>query len=65
MCSAECPSLGRNEKSIVLTRVDVLIFTGGSKYTNEIFLPKIQDRFDTSVIKIERIGDELNFRRRS
>ena len=40
---------------IILIHVDDLIFTGDSKYTNEIrriheiFPPKIQDRFDTSV----------------
>ena len=31
------------------------------KNINEIFLPKIQDRFDTSVSKIEKDGDEFNF----
>ena len=41
-----------------------LIFTGCSKYINEIVLPKIKDRFDTSVSKIEKIGDEFNFLRR-
>ena len=40
-----------------------LIFTGDSKYINEIFLPKIQGKFDTSVSKIERIGDEFSFLR--
>ena len=59
--SAECPCLGRNEKSIILIHVDYSIFTGDSKYINEICLPKIQGKFDTSVSKIERIGDELNF----
>ena len=37
--SAECPRLGRNEKSIILIHADDLIFTGCSKYTNEIFVP--------------------------
>ena len=41
-----------------------VIFAGDSKYTNEIFLPKIQGKFDTSVGKIERIGDEFSFLRR-
>ena len=59
--SAECPCLGRNEKSIILIHVDDLILTGDSKYINEIFLPKIQGKFDTSVSKIEKIGDEFNF----
>ena len=54
--SAECPCLGRNEKSII-TDVDDLIFTGSSKYINEIFLPKIQGKFDTSASKVERLGD--------
>ena len=44
--------------------MDDLILTGDSKYINEIFLPKIQGNFDTSVSKIERIGDEFNFLRR-
>ena len=39
--------------------MDDLIFTGDSKYINEIFLPKIQGKFDTSASQIERIGDEL------
>ena len=42
-----------------LIHVDDLIFTGDSKYINEIFLPKIQGKFDTSASQIERIGDEL------
>ena len=53
--SAECPCLGRNEKNIILIHVDDLTF---------IFLPKIQGKIDTSVSKIERIGDEFNFPRR-
>ena len=54
--SAECPCLGRNEKSIILTHVHDLIFTGCSIYSsNEIFLPKIKDRFDASVSKIEKM----------
>ena len=40
--SAECPRLGRNEKGIVLIHVDDLIFTGCSKYINEILLPKLE-----------------------
>ena len=52
------------KKSIILTHVDDLIFTGCSKYINEIFLPKIQGWFDTRVGKIEKIGDELNLLRR-
>ena len=44
--------------------MDDLIFTGCSKYINEIFLPKIQDRFDTSVSKIEKFGGKFNFLRR-
>ena len=39
--------------------------TGCSKHINEIFLPKIQDRFDTSASKIERFGDGFNFLRRN
>ena len=62
--SAECPRLGRNEKGIVLIHVDDLIFTVRSKYTSEIFLPKTEDRFDTSVSKIEKVGDEFKFLRR-
>ena len=53
--SAECPCLGRNEKSIFLIHVDDLIFTGCSKYR------KVQDRFDASVSKIEKIRDEFEF----
>ena len=49
--SAECPCLGRNEKGIGLIHVDGLIFTGDSEYINEIFPPKIQGKFDTSVSK--------------
>ena len=45
--SAECPRLGRHEKSIILTHVDDLIFTDGSQYINEIVLPKVQDTSDT------------------
>ena len=41
-----------------------LIFTGCANYINEIFLPKFRHRFDTSVGKIEKIGDDLNFLRR-
>ena len=41
-----------------------MIFTGDSKYINEIFLPKTQGKFDASVSKIERIGDEFSFLRR-
>ena len=41
-----------------------LLFTDGSKYSNGIFLPKNQDRFDTSVSKIEKIGGEFNCLRR-
>ena len=48
----------------MLIHVDYLMFTGDSKYINEIFLPKIQGKFDTSVGKIERIGDVFNFLRR-
>ena len=44
--------------------VDNLIFTGCSKYINEIFLPKIPDRFDASLSKVKRIDDEFNFLRR-
>ena len=44
--------------------MDDLVFTGSSKYTNEIFLPKIHGKFDTSESKIERIGDEFHFLRR-
>ena len=44
--------------------MDDLIFIGCSKCTNEILLPKIQDRFATSVSKIEKVGDEFNFLRR-
>ena len=62
--SAECPRRGKSEKSIILIHVDDLILTGRSKYINEIFLPKIQDRFDTSVSKTEKIGDGFNFLRR-
>ena len=39
-------------------------WTGNSKYINEIFPPKIQGKFGTSVGKIERIGDDFNFLRR-
>ena len=39
MFSAECPRLGRNEKSILWIRVDDWVFTGCPKYTNEICLP--------------------------
>ena len=46
-----------------MVHVDDLTFTGDSRYTNEIFPPKIQDRSDTSVSKIEEIGDEFNFLR--
>ena len=42
-----------------------MIFTGCSKYISEIFFPKIQDRFETSVSKIERVGDEFNVLRRN
>ena len=59
--SAECPCLGRKEKSIILIHVVDLIFRGCSKYIKEIFLPKTQDRFVTSVNKIARMGDEFNF----
>ena len=62
--SAECPRLGRYDKTIILIHVDDLICAGDSKYINEIFLPKIQFKFDTSVSKIEGIGDELNVERR-
>ena len=62
--SAECPRLGRNEKSTIWIHVDDLIFAADSKYTNEIFLPKIPGNFDTSVSKAERMGDEFNFLRR-
>ena len=41
-----------------------MIFTCCSKYINGIFLPKIQDRFATSVSKIEKRGDEFNFLKR-
>ena len=41
-----------------------MLLTGDSKYTNEIFLLEIQERFDTSVSKIEKMGDEFNFLRR-
>ena len=58
--SAERPRLGRNEEGTSLTHAGDLIFTGDSKY-NKIFLPKIQDRFDTSVSKIGKIGDEFSF----
>ena len=44
--------------------LDDLIFIGCSKCINEIFLPKIQDRFDTGVSKTEKTGDEFNFVRR-
>ena len=44
---------------------DDLIFTGSSKYVNEILLPTVSGRFDTSVNKIEKIGDEMTFLRRS
>ena len=44
--------------------MDDLIFTGCPKYINEIFLPKIRDRFGTSVSKIEKAGDKFNFLRR-
>ena len=47
-----------------LFHVDDLVFTGDSKYTNEIFLPKLQGKFDASVSKIEMIGDEFSFLRR-
>ena len=57
--SAECPCLERIETGIILIHVDDLIFTGCSKYINEIFLPKNQDGFDTSVSKIEKIGDDI------
>ena len=41
--SAECPRLGKFKyKRIILIHVDDLIFTGDSKYINEICLPKIQ-----------------------
>ena len=52
--SAECPRLGRNEKSTIWIHVDDLIFAADSKYTNETFLPtnSIQGKFDTSVSKI-------------
>ena len=59
--SAECPCLGRNERSIILIHVGDLIFTGGSKYINENFLPKVQDKFDTRVSNNEKMGDEFNF----
>ena len=62
--SAECPRLGRHEKSIISIHVDDLIFTGEAKYINEIFLPKTQGKFDASVSKIEKVGDEFNFLRR-
>ena len=62
--SGECPCLGRNETGILLIHVDDLILTGDSQYINEIFLLKIQGNFDTSVSKIERLGDEFNFLRR-
>ena len=45
-------------KSTILIHVGDLIFTGDSKYINEIFLPKIQGKFDTSVSKIDTIKDE-------
>ena len=57
--SAECPCLGRNEKSIILIHVGDLTFTGDPKYINEIFLPTIQGKFDTSVSKMEGIGDDF------
>ena len=44
--------------------MDDLILTGDSKYINEIFLPKIQSKFDTSVSKIERVGDDFTSLRR-
>ena len=44
-----------------MIHVDDLIFTGCPKYINEIFLPKIQDRFGTSLSKIEKVGDKFNF----
>ena len=53
--------LGRNEKSISLIHVVDLIFTACSKYINAILLPKVKGTFDTSVSKIEKIGDEFNF----
>ena len=53
--------LGVHAESFILIHVDDLILTGDSKYINEIFLPKIQGKFDTSVSKIEKIGGEFNF----
>ena len=41
--------------------VEDLIFTGHSKYIKEIFLPKVQGKFDTSVGKVEKIGEEFSF----
>ena len=64
MFSAECPRQKRNEKSVLLIHVGDLIFTGDSRYISEIFLPKTQGKFDTSVSKIEKMGDEFNFLRR-
>ena len=52
-------------RRVWLTREGDLIFTGCSKYISEIFFPKIQDRFETSVSKIERVGDEFNVLRRN
>ena len=60
--STPCPCLGKNEKSIILIHADDLVFTGCSKYISEIFLPKTQDRLDTSVSKIEKVDDEFNFK---
>ena len=40
-----------------------MIVTGDSNYINQIFLPKIQGKFDTIVIKSERVGGEFNFLR--
>ena len=47
-----------------MIHVGDLVFTGDTKYINEIFLPKFQCKLDTSSSKIERIGDEFNFLRR-
>ena len=40
--SAECPCLGRNEKSLILIHVDGLVLTGCSKYINENFFQRIK-----------------------
>ena len=52
------------EKRILLMHVDESS-TGCSRFINEIFLPEVQDRVDTSASKMERVRNEFNFRRRN